>query len=230
MSWDLYLNFLAAMFAIVNPIGILPIWSELTSDKPNQIRKRVAFLVTGTSLLILLMFLFAGGPILKFFSIDLSVFKIAGGILLLFTGISMVQGSATQITNREEEGESSLEVAKKRFRKILVPMAIPTLAGPGSITTVILFGAKIDGTIDFLAFGIVILLAMVTLFFIFSFTAPVEGKVDGMIFSVVTRVFGIIVTAIAIQFVVEGLGDVFPNWLEGNSTLEDGKVRKENSN
>jgi len=229
MSWDLYLNFLAAMFAIANPLGILPIWSELTGDKDTKIRRKIAFLITSTSLFILLLFLYAGEPILIFFSIDLSVFKIGGGVLILFAGISMVQGNATKIDNREEKGETSLEIAKQRFRKILVPLAIPALAGPGSITTVILYGTKIEGPTDFLALGLIVLSVMITLFLMFSFAAPVEGRVDNMIFNVITRLFGIMVTAIAIQFMVEGLGDVFPSWLEGNSSLEDGTVKKENS-
>lgn len=223
MSWGLYLNFLAAMLAIINPIGIWPIWSDLTKDyySSNQVRTKIAWMVTLTSFLILLVFLIAGKYLLIFFSIDVAVFKVAGGILLLFTGISMVKGTATQLENAEEKGETIFAKAKERFRKILVPLAIPALAGPGSITTVILYSTRTQSIIDYVGFGIVILLAFFALYIVFINSSFLESKVDDIVFTVFTRIFGIIVTAIAVQFIVEGLGEIFPNWLEGASVLED---------
>lgn len=203
MEWNLYLNFFAAMLAIINPIGIFPIWSELTNDASNNIRKRVAFLMILTSFAILAVFLVSGKYLLQFFSIDLPVFKVAGGILLLNTGISMVKGSATRLKNRKEEGPSAYSIAKQRFRKIIVPLAIPALAGPGSITTVILFGTKADSFINFLMLGAVVFVSFLILLIVFVNARFFEKKVDGIVFSIFTRIFGIIVTAIAIQFMVE---------------------------
>jgi multiple antibiotic resistance protein len=218
------MNFFAAMLAIINPIGIWPIWSELTKDARNRtIRSDLALMVILTSFFILILFLVGGKHLLTFFSIDLPVFKVAGGILLLFTGISMVQGSATRLTNRDEEGENAISVAKQRFRKIIVPLAIPALAGPGSITTVILYGTNAKNLLDYFVFGAVILLSFLILFIMFRYSSFLEKKVDNIVFSVFTRIFGIIIASIAIQFMAEGLGEVFPNWLEGASSLEDNK-------
>lgn len=150
MNWNLYLNFLAAMLAIVNPIGIWPIWSELTNDEASKIRKRVAIMVILTAYFILVIFLIGGKYLLQFFSIDLQVFKIAGGILLLYVGISMVQGSATQVRKSHIEGGTTKALAKQRFREIIVPIGIPALAGPGSITTVIVFGNQAGSPVDYL--------------------------------------------------------------------------------
>lgn len=221
MEWNLYLNFFAAMLAIINPIGIFPIWSELTNDSGGNVRKRIAFLMVTTSFAILVVFLVSGKYLLQFFSIDLPVFKVAGGILLLHTGISMVKGSATRLQNREEEGPSAYSLAKQRFKKIIVPLAIPALAGPGSITTVILFGTRAESVINFLMLSAVILTSFLILLVVFINATFFEKKVDNIVFSIFTRIFGIIVTAIAIQFMVEGLGEVFPNWMEGASVLED---------
>lgn len=224
MNWNLYLNFLAAMLAIVNPVGIWPIWSELTSDSSdNKVRNRIALLITAVSFLILVVFLVSGKYLLQFFSIDLPVFKVAGGILLLYTGMSMVRGSATQLTDREEKGETALSLAKQRFKKIFVPMAIPALAGPGSITTVILFGTKSSGFVDYVFLSGVVFVAFLLLYIVFASSSYLEKNVDDIVFTVFTRVFGIIVTAIAVQFMVEGLGDIFPNWLKGASVLEEKK-------
>lgn len=220
MNWDLYINFLAAMIAIVNPMGIWPVWSGLTNDATSEVRKRIAFLVTGTSYIILIIFLVTGKYLLQFFSIDLEVFKIAGGILLLFTGLSMVQGEASQLEDRKEEGDTNFSIAKQRFRKILVPIGIPMLAGPGSITTVVLYGSISGSITDFVSMSVVVFIAFALLLIVFLSSSFLEKKVDEIIFTVFTRVFGIIVAAIAIQFMVEGLGDVFPNWMEGVSALE----------
>lgn len=223
MNWDYYLNFLVAMFAIVNPIGIWPVWSDLTNDAVSSIRHRIAFLLILSAVLILSVFLVSGRLLLELFSIDLQVFKIAGGILLLYTGISMVQGSASQLTDRDEDGETNMSIAKQRFKKVFVPLGIPMLAGPGSITTVVLFGTKAASATDYAFLVGVVVVTFLALFLVFLSSPILEKKVDTLVFTVFTRVFGIIVTAIAIQFMVEGLGEVFPNWLEGGSVLKEAK-------
>jgi multiple antibiotic resistance protein len=220
MNWDLYTNFLAAMIAIVNPLGIWPMWSELTNDASSQVRRKVAYMMIATSFFILLIFLVSGQYLLEFFSIELDVFKIAGGILLLFTGLSMIQGQATKLEDRKEEGETNFSLAKQRFRKILVPIGIPMLAGPGSITTVLLYGVKANSFAEYGFLSVVVLISMALLLFVFLKSSFFERKVDSLIFNVITRVLGIIVASIAIQFMVEGLGEVFPNWMEGTSALE----------
>lgn len=220
MNWNFYLNFLAAMLAIVNPIGIWPIWSELTNDEASKIRKRVALMVIFTAYFILVIFLIGGKYLLQFFSIDLQVFKVAGGILLLYVGISMVRGSATQVRKSHIEGETTKALAKQRFREIIVPIGIPALAGPGSITTVIVFGNQAQSAIDYLFLSIVILIAFLALLLVFLSSSYLEKNVDDIVFTIFTRTFGIIVTAIAIQFIVEGLGEIFPVLMQGSSVLE----------
>ncbi|KOH45414.1 MarC family protein [Sunxiuqinia dokdonensis] len=223
MNWDYYLNFFAAMLAIVNPIGIWPVWSDLTNDAVSSIRHRIAFFLILSAVMILSVFLVSGKFLLQFFSINLQVFKIAGGILLLYTGIAMVQGSASQLTDRDEDGETNMSIAKQRFKKVFVPLGIPALAGPGSITTVVLFGTKASSAIDYVVLVGVIVVTFSVLFFVFLASPLLEKKVDSIVFTVFTRVFGIIVTAIAIQFMVEGLGEIFPNWLEGGSVLKEAR-------
>jgi multiple antibiotic resistance protein len=214
MDWNLYLNFFAAMFAIINPIGIWPLWSEMTDDvKRKKVRRDIALLIIISSLLILMVFFFSGRYLLDFFSIDIPVFRIAGGVLLLLTGISMIEGSATKLTERDEQGENELDLAKQRFKKIVVPLLIPALAGPGSITTVILYGAYASTWQDYLVLSGIIVITFIVLMIVFESSYFLEKKVDHIIFNVFTRVFGIIVTAIAVQFIVEGLGQVFPAWI-----------------
>lgn len=219
MNWNLNLNFLAAMLAIVNPVGLVPIWQELTGDAQPEVRKKVAMLVTCASLVILLIFLNIGPFLLNFFSIDLPVFKIAGGILLLLTAISMIQGSATKLEERDEKAETSFGLAKQRFRKILIPLAVPMLCGPGSITTVLLYGSKTGTAIDNVALSLILIANFAFLYFVLGYSYKVENKVDDLFFIAFTRVFGVMVAAIAVQFMTEGLGEVFPGLLQGGSSV-----------
>ncbi len=135
----------------------------------------------------------------------------------------MVQGSASQLTDRDEDGEKNMSIAKQRFKRVFVPLGIPMLAGPGSITTVVLFGTKAASATDYAFFVGVVVVTFLALFLVFLSSPILEKKVDTLVFTVFTRVFGIIVTAIAIQFMVEGLGGVFPNWLKGGSVLKEAK-------
>jgi multiple antibiotic resistance protein len=213
MDWNLYISFLVAMLSIVNPIGIVPMWSELTGDLNIKARRRTAFMLVITAIIILLIFLVAGRPLLNFFFIDLPVFRIAGGILLLNAGLEMVGGSGGKQIQQDEKDKDDRTIALERYKKILVPLAIPRLAGPGSIATVILFAS--DAVfIDYFLLAAVIVLVMALLFFTFVESGLIEKRVDMLVFNILTKLFGIILAAIAIQFVVQGLFEVFPNWVK----------------
>jgi multiple antibiotic resistance protein len=221
MNWDLYTNFLIAILAIINPVAVMPIWSELTSDQNNKVRFRLASLIIGFSILSLISFLIAGKYILEFFAIDLMVFKVAGGVLLLNTGIKMIEGTNVKMPDKEDFDGTPFQLAKMRFRKIIVPMGIPILVGPGSITTVFLFGFGVESWIDFGALSFILIICLFALFLIFTSSYWIEKKIDPIVFTAITRLFGIIVTAIAFQFILEGLGEVFPTWVDSSSPVID---------
>ncbi len=221
MNWDLYVNFFIALLAIINPLAIIPIWSELTSDTSNKVRVRIAGLIIGFSIISLTIFLVAGEYILGFFGIDLIVFKVAGGVLLMTTGIKMIEGTNVKLPEKEDMEGTSLQIAKVRFRKIIVPMGIPILVGPGSITTVFLFGFGLESIIDIVALTAILIICLLALFFAFTSFYWIERKVDPIVFTTITRLFGIIVTAIAFQFILEGLGEIFPNWVNSSSPISD---------
>lgn len=214
MNVDFLLNFTAAIVTIINPIGLVPIWKELLGDTHKSVRIRVALMVIGSSLLVLLIFLNFGKGLLNFFQIDLEVFKVAGGVLLLITGISMVDGKVSQLKDRDEKGDSSLEIAKQRFRKVLVPLSMPMLAGPGAITTVIIFGSRAQLFLDYVGLSLVLLAVLLVLLLILNYSHYIEERLDDLVFVVFTRMFGVIVVAIAFQFILEGLGHIYPMWTQ----------------
>lgn len=212
MNTDFLMNFTAAIVAIINPIGLIPIWKDLLGDTSRNVRNRVALMVIASSVAVLLIFLNLGRELLEFFQIDLLVFKVAGGILLLLTGLSMVNGHVSKLKDRKENGETSHQIAKQRFRKVLVPLAIPMLAGPGSITTVIIYGVRAQNFMDYLGLSLVLFVVLMILLLMLCNSHYIERKVDDLIFIVFTRVFGVIVVAIAMQFILEALINIFPGW------------------
>lgn len=139
----------------------------------------------------------------------------------MLTGISMVNGKAVKLERRDETGDTSFQVAKKRFRQVVVPLMVPVLAGPGSITTVTIYSFQAHRLIDYIALSAVLLATMLIIFLVFWISPKFERKVDEIIFTVATRMFGLILAAIVVQFIVEGLGQVFPSWLNGQSVIND---------
>jgi multiple antibiotic resistance protein len=207
------------MLAIVNPVGLVPFWSELMGDTSRQVKRQVAMLTTLTALLVLMLFLNLSRELLGFFSIDIPVFKVAGGILLFQTALSMIRGQASRLEERDEKGDTWFQVSKQRFRKVIVPLVVPLLAGPGSITTVILYGSLADGIMDKVGLSAVLFFSMLVLFGIFASSRFFEKNLDELVFTVFTRILGVLVAAIAMQFVLEGLGEVFPEWMGHGSSL-----------
>ncbi len=211
MNWELITNFSLAILAILNPIGLIPIWSELAGDEQKNIQTKIALLVTLTSGFILIIFLIFGRQVLELFHIDLASFQMAGGIFLLLTGIHMLEGKTARLKDRKEDGDSSSEIAKKRFKKIIVPLGIPMLAGPGSITTVLIYGIKAEKVSDYAGLSVVLLAAILILFLFFYSSSWLDKKIDKLVFVVITRIFGLIIAAIAISFIFEALKKAFPS-------------------
>ena len=222
MSWDLATNALLAFLAILNPVGKIPLWAQLTGDRANAVRKRVALLIVGTGTVLLLLFLVAGKPVLELFSVDLPSFRTAGGILLLITSISMVRGRISQLDDDvEEDHEDVAAAAHQRFRRVIVPMVVPMIAGPGSITTVMIYGVRAESVVEYgmLAATLTVVLGVLLLTLVLS--PLLEKRVPDTAFTVVTRIFGLILAAIAVQFMAEGLSELFPAWTEPSSPVSE---------
>lgn len=197
------------MIAIVNPLAVLPICSQLTNDLEGNVRRKTAVLVMGTAYGILLLFLIAGQYILPFFSINLPVFQIAGGILLLFAALAMVNGKGLKQENKRILGDGDFQVAKNRFKDIIVPMGIPMLSGPGFMTTVLLFGNRTSDVTDLAFLSVILLMVLGLLLLTFIFSGTIEKKIDLIVFNILSRLLGVILAAIAVQFIVEGLNEIF---------------------
>ena len=204
------INFALAMMAIVNPFGIIPIWSELTGDEEVKVQHEIAILATLTSLVILLIFLLFGRFILHIFHIDINAFQLAGGILLFITGLKMIYGEETKLKKQKEDGHNTFDIAKKRFGKIIVPLTFPMIAGPGTLTTVLIYGNKSESIINYIALVVIAILIMVILFFFFFYSNWLNKKIDKVIYKVFTHIFGLLIAAVAVQLIIEAVKEIFP--------------------
>ncbi|MGB5810374.1 MAG: MarC family protein [Polyangiales bacterium] len=222
MDSALFWNFFIAAVAIVTPIGKVPIWVEASEGCDPPVRMRLAAMVTGTATALLLVFLFFGRSVLTFLGIDLPAFRVGGGIIILLLGIDMLRGNAVDLDAKSgRHGDDAFDKAKARFRDVVVPVAIPILAGPGSITTVLLFGVRADDWWERGALALVLCAVMAVVLLILLAGHRLQAILGELALRVQTRIWGLLLTGIAAQLILVGLGESFPNWLDASSPILD---------
>lgn len=203
-------NFFVALFALIDPIGNVPVFAAATVGSAPRDRRLVALYIALFVLGFLTFFYFSGLSLLAFFGISLPAFRIAGGVILFLLGLDMARGDfASQALKTDEtEVHPSLR-ARRRFEQLIVPFAMPLLIGPGAISTVVIYAseARIYGLAG-AAVGVgVIALVALTVLLIFL-AAPLVARVLGRIgMTIVVRVLGLILCALAVQFVLVGIAD-----------------------
>ena len=205
-----------SVFSIVDPFAAVPIFLALTGTQPRAVQARTALRASATCLGVLAAFGVAGNFIFSFFGITLPAFKIAGGILLFGVGLEMMRArrSDTRGTNEEAiEAETKDDVG-------VVPMGLPLLSGPGAIATVMVLVGKAKDIPERISLFVVIVLVSAIAFLTLrsaSMVARVLGK-TGM--NIIGRVMGLILAAVAMQFVLDGLHEALPHILGSTLTAK----------
>jgi multiple antibiotic resistance protein len=208
---DLSVNFFVALFALIDPIGNVPVFAAATVGATPAGRRRLALYIALFSLVFLTLIYVSGLSLLRFFGISLSAFRIAGGVLLFLLGLDMARNDFTaRFTDlANDEGPISTGAyAKQRFERLIVPFAMPLLIGPGAISTVVIYAseAKAYGVAGLGAgFGVIALVSglIVPFFWTTSLVSRLLGRI-GM--TIVVRVLGLILCAMAVQFIIAGVG------------------------
>jgi multiple antibiotic resistance protein len=199
---DLFLSAFTTFFVVIDPLGCAPIYASLTSGASNQQRRSMAIRATCVSTGILFVFALFGEKLLAALHIELNSFRIAGGIMLFLIAIDMVFEKRTE--RREERAQKIIETPEIEDVSIF-PMAMPMIAGPGSIASVMLIMAQNDG----IERGGVILSALVAVLALTLFALLAAGPIMRVLGSnaeaVITRVLGVLLGALAAQFVIDGL-------------------------
>lgn len=206
MDYTEYTKFLIGLVAIVNPFGAIPIFVALTSDVKEGERKRIARIIVVAVTTILLVSLMFGERVLHFFGITINSFTVGGGILILLMAISMVQARISPVSHTEEEAQES----ESKTSVAVVPLAMPLLAGPGAISTVILYAHKDAGVSHYLMMGVDILILAGVLWTVLQLVPWISRHVSQTGINIFTRIMGLILMAIAIEFIANGMKGLFP--------------------
>jgi len=185
-----------ALFLTIYPLGVTPIFISLTSKYTDTEKKKIADKGTMIAFFILVFFALTGSLLLDLFGITLAAFRIAGGILLILLSIEMVIAK-TPVSSQSEESSTNIAV---------FPISIPLLSGPAAITMLILFIRQSQGAI--LPKSLVILALFANMFIVWLCLrfANKIGKLLGKTGSnILTKIFGILLTALACQFIIDGI-------------------------
>src|SRR5690606_7639282 len=189
-----------AIFVVTDPIGLVPIYLAMTRSYSADQRRVAAIRASFVMAVTLGLFALTGTALLNFFGISLAAFRIAGGVLLLLLAIDMIRAQPSrQRTTPEEEAAGAEQVDVSIF-----PLGIPMLAGPGSIATVVMLMTQaqlpMERIVVFVAIGVT---AIVTAMLLIGATF-LERRMSPNLLAVLERVMGLLLAALAVQFVVDG--------------------------
>ncbi|HLA56877.1 MAG TPA: MarC family NAAT transporter [Flavobacterium sp.] len=199
---ELFIYLFAALFSVLNPIGTVPIFVGLTQDDDKKERQRIS-LWTGIDVCIILMIsYFLGQYVLTFFGISLDALRIAGGLVIVSSGFSLLSGQITKKRGLNKQVQNDIQA---RNDIALTPLAMPMLAGPGSISLLIAFYQEHHKT-DEIMIAVVAILAVAFVIFIILRSAHYLAKILGAAGIVaISRIVGFIVIAIGIQYIVSAV-------------------------
>ncbi len=214
-------NFFVAMFALIDPIGNVPMFAAATAGASPAGRRWVALYISLFALGFLAFFYATGLSLLKFFGISLPAFRIAGGILLLLLGLDMARedmSAAFSDPAAEHEAVDARGYARRSFERLVVPFAMPLLIGPGAISATIIYAGEArplgwPGTLVGLGAIAAVAAAILLTFLLTPLVSRALGRV-GM--TITVRVAGLILCAMAVQFIIIGLHDATSGFVRQN--------------
>jgi multiple antibiotic resistance protein len=213
MNFSAQISFATTLFALLNPLGMLPIFITYTAQLRKGVDRWLALFLAFTVFFLLIFFLISGAALLNFFGISIESFQIAGGILLLLIGINIVQGTVTKAAKDvvSEDRLSDLQQAKSIFRKIVIPLAMPLLVGPGVIANVILHASQAEAAKQdemLLGYGVMIGVVSFLTFIIFLSAKQLQRLLGDVGLSILTRILGLLVASIGVNFMVSGVSRI----------------------
>ncbi len=203
---ELFVSALVTFFVVIDPPGCAPIFASLTAGAPPAHRRAMAIRSTLVASAILVLFGVFGEAFLGALGISLDAFRIAGGIMLFLIALEMVFEKRTE---RRENRAEDVKAKPEHDDISIFPMAIPMIAGPGSIASVMLMSARSDGIEESLAvFGALAVVLVGTLLALLA-AGPLMKALGYKVEAMITRILGVVLAALAAQFVIDGLKGSF---------------------
>jgi multiple antibiotic resistance protein len=199
-------KFFVVFFVVVEPVSLIPVFAGLTQGASTGYKRKMAGKAAAISLGICVLFALVGARFLELMGISLSSFRIAGGVLLFLIALEMVfaRPSGTRTTTPEEEE------CRKRDDISVFPLAFPFIAGPGALATILLTVAEVSGKpLLFAGFLVVVALVLITCWAIMLATPRLITVLGVTGANVINRLSGVVLAALAVQFIVEGIRGSF---------------------
>ena len=206
IDWTVHIKIFTTLLAIVNPLGIIPFFVGLTAGMGETERKKTAHTTSIAVAVVLTVATLLGNPVLKFFGVSIASFKVGGGILLMLMSIDMMQARYKHTNQTPEEAQE----AEEKESIAVVPIAVPLLAGPGAISTVIIYA---DQSFHPLHIGLIILSCLLVALLTWAsltVAAPVSRLMSRTSINIATRLMGLLLAAIAVEFISGGIAQLLP--------------------
>lgn len=208
--FNLLLQNTVAIFAIVDPLGVSAILlSLLPQDTSKEDISKIALKSTITIIIAFFVVLISGNFLLKLFGIEIDSLKVMGGIILLLTAIKMVQGGM----NSKEQSEDERREVANSHEFAVIPVGIPITFGPGIFATIVIFREQYEGFVLMMALIVAYLLVALSVYFSFKYSFYIRHYLGLTGQKIVSRLMGLIVGAIAVQFVVSGVSSLAKSYL-----------------
>jgi multiple antibiotic resistance protein len=219
------INVFIALFALLDPVGMVPLFAAATLGSPPPAQRRIALYVALFAAAFMTFFFLTGTGLLKFFGISMPAFRIAGGLMLLLMGLNMARDDFTSMFAEvvaEEEGAEALSsraYARMRFESLIVPFGMPLLVGPGAISAAVIYSSEAKSMgVEGLVAGVVAIFAVCVCVLAAFLAANAISRVLGKIgMTIVVRVLGLILTAMAVQFLIVGISDATRGVIRGSA-------------
>ncbi len=200
------LSFFVTLFSVLNPPHAVPLYLAMVPSPTEETTRRVARIAALTVLITLMLTLMIGDDLLDFFSITVPAFQVGGGLLILLMGLSMLQGETSPAKSTPAETEEAAQ-----WREIaVVPLGTPMLAGAGSMSTVIVFEHDAVNWAQFITLAVGIVLNALLCWVFLRYSAAMIRTLGRTGVNVISRLMGMILVAMAIQFISDGIHGLFP--------------------
>ena len=195
---DQFLQVVVALLAICDPPGVVPAYLGIAAGMPPEARRKAPLRAAITVTLILGVALLGGELLLRLFGISMPAFQAAGGLLILLMGLEMLRGAPTKVQNESTHEDDSED-------RILIPLAMPLIAGPGAIATVITFSAKARSWEGTLTIASAILITGLTVYLTLKSAAWVQKRISARGQRIFLRFMGLILVAVGAQLLLSGV-------------------------
>jgi multiple antibiotic resistance protein len=206
LSLAAYIKIFVAMIVIVNPLGAMPLFVAMTSSQDDIQRKRVARIASLTVATVLLVSTLLGERVLEIFGISLASFKVGGAILILLNATAMMQATPA----REKQTPEEAQEAEDRASIAVVPLGLPLLAGPGSMSTIIIYASEKRSIGHLLAVCVVAIGVALSTWLALRIASRVGRYMSKTMINIATRIMGLLLAALAVEIFAGGIVELIP--------------------